>query len=175
MTDSGSGEPYTTKTIDLKARLELIKAEDESRIQQIRADAFATYEASLKAWLSEEERTLASEFESFKNTLSRRMEQMTSEVKKDARRMFWLMKVPLVFIVAVCAVTMILEVSWFRIENRDRVHLVPWVQDRQKYMILDEPGWSLCTTGTTELHEMGKDGKTLSVTAVLQEPCKPVE
>lgn len=175
MIDSVSGEPSTTKTIDLKARLEQIRAEDESKIQQTKADAFRSYEADLKALLSEERSTLASDFESFKSTLSMRREQMSTEAKKDIRRMFWLMKVPLLFIVVVCAITMVLEVSWFRIENRSRVHLTPWIQGGQKYMILDEPGWSLCTTGTTELHEMGKDGKTRSVTAVLQEPCKPAE
>jgi hypothetical protein len=175
MIDSGLGEPSTTKTIDLRARLEQIKAEDESKIQQIRADAFRSYEADLKALLSEERSTLASDFESFKSTLSTRREQITTEVKKDTRRTLWLMKVPLLFIVVVCAVTMVLEVSWFRIENRSRVHLAPWIQGGQKYMILDEPAWSLCTTETRELPVTQKNGTTKRATVVLQQPCRPVE
>lgn len=174
MNDSGSGELSTTKTIDLKARLARATAQHESRIEQIETDAFRSFEADLNSFLSDARNTLASDFAELERICASQRERLATEVHSNTRMMVWLIKVPALMAVIVCTVAMSLGGFWFLIEGQHRVHLAPWTRNGQKYLILDEPDWSLCTTKTMELPQLEK-GTTRKVIAVLQEPCKPVE
>jgi hypothetical protein len=171
MNDSGSGEPSTTKTIDLKARLQQMKAQHDLQAQEIETEVFKNFEADLTNLLTGEGNTLANDFNAVTNIFSKQRERITSQVEKETRRMIWVVKIPLLLIAALCLLAMGLGVLWFRIENRYRVHLAPMNQNGQKYMVVDEPNWEVCYTHSEEVVLPATQKK---VTAVHQEPCKPV-
>jgi hypothetical protein len=169
MNDSGSGEPSTTKTTDLKTRLLQMQSQHERQARQIESQAFEPFTADLKNLLSDERRTLASDFDALRRISDEQREKIRNQIGKETRRMIWLLKFPLLLTVMACLAAAGLELAWFHLEDRQRVRMAPWSEKGKNYLIVNEPGWTLCTIATIPPESQGKT-KT-----IIQQACRPVE